>query len=156
MQSRQRFHHLQKEMAMVGTIILLLAGIFGLIPSYCFAASQVFSVRSMRGDGELKSAGSVYGQYTSDKTQEAKSFNKGTLGGGKRGYQYVFNSSKSPGKRSAKGAVDGQPDTTGVSMGNTFTTTVHGETMRIGQTYDGNYQIYKACLSFNQYLGYSH
>ncbi len=148
MQSRQRFHHLQKEMAMVGTIILLLAGIFGLIPSYCFAASQVFSVRSMRGDGELKSAGSVYGQYTSDKTQEAKSFNKGTLGGGKRGYEYVLNSSKSPGKRGARGAVDGDPDD-GSIKGNTFTTTVHGETMRIGQTYDGNYQIYKAYLSFN-------
>lgn len=111
-----------------------------------FAVPHSFSTRSTQADGELKSAGSTYGQYS----QGDKSLTRGAIGGGSRGYEWVVNTSKSaPGKRGAQGAVDGVADSGGSSKGATFTTTVQADVMRVGQTAEPNYQIFKAFLSFN-------
>ena len=118
---------------LIGTIVLFFSSI----------CSAQFVTNSTQADGELKSSGAQYGQFE----QGDKDYNFGVLGGGSRGYEWIT-SSKSPGKRGARGAVDGEPDA-GSSKGNTFTTTVLDDNMKIGQTLDGNYQIFKSYLSFN-------
>lgn len=124
--------------------------IFSLALFFFFAASPLFAQHSYNVisgslDGELKSKGAEYGYYAVGD----KSVNRGALGGGTRGYEWVVNTSKSPGKRGALGAVDGEPDIGGSSKGNTFTTTAQGDSIRIGQTYTANYEIFKGFLSFD-------
>jgi hypothetical protein len=112
----------------------------------CLAAPHSFTTHSTQADGELKSTGSSFGNYD----QGDKDTTRGAIGGGYRGYEYVVNSAKNaPGKKGALGAVDGAPDAGNSSKGNTFTTTVLKDTARVGQTFSGNYQIYKAFLSFD-------
>ena len=115
-----------------------------LVTSPLFAQTHPYNVISGSQDGELKSKGSDYGQYI----QGDKSYNRGALGGGTRGYEWIT-TSKSPGKRGALGAIDGEPDIGGSSKGNTFTTTTLQDTIRIGQTLSGNYEIFKGFLSFD-------
>ncbi len=120
---------------------LVLAVLLSFSAGICSA--EIFKTRSTQADGELKSAGADYGEYD---PLESKSFNRGVLGGGTRGYDFVT-SSKSPGKRGARGAVDGVADS-GSSKGNTFTTTVNEEFMRVGQK-DSPLEVYKGFLSFD-------
>jgi len=109
------------------------------------SADHTFSTRSTQADGELKSSASTFGQYE----QGEKSFNRGALGGGERGYEWALSSSgKTPGKRGARGAVDGVADS-GSAKGNTFTTTVLDDFVRVGQEDTPNYMVYKGYLSFN-------
>lgn len=110
------------------------------------AADHSYSITSGSLDGELKSKGADYGQY---KVGD-KGFNRGAVGGGNRGFEYVINSDKkAPGKKGARGAIDGEPDIGGSSKGNTFTTTALGDTIRVGQALLGNYEIYKGFMSFD-------
>ncbi|MGA1876167.1 MAG: hypothetical protein ACMUIA_11220, partial [bacterium] len=110
------------------------------------AGSYSLTTRSTPGDGELKSFGGTYVEY--DPSNPAAVY--GVVGGGRRDYKYTESSySKSPGKKGALGAVDGQPDNEGNNKGNTFTTTVLQPTMKVGQIYDGRYKVFKAFLSFN-------
>ena len=123
----------------IATVALLFAASAPLL------AQHSYVVKSGSLDGELKSKGSLFGEYELGE----KSINRGALGGGTRGYEWVINSSKSPGKRGALGAIDGEPDVGGGSKGNTFTTTALGDSIRIGQTYTSSYEIFKGFLSFD-------
>lgn len=127
---------------------LVLAVLLSFSAGICSAQEQAdanysYLTRSTQADGELKSAGADYGAYD---PLQSKSFNRGVLGGGTRGYDFVT-SGKSPGKRGARGAVDGVADS-GSSKGNTFTTTVNEEFMRVGQK-DAPLEVYKGFLSFD-------
>lgn len=65
---------------------------------------------------------------------------------GARKFQWVTNG-KVPGKKSARGALDGS---TVSNKGNTFTTTVLADSIKIGQEADGsNAGVYKGFLSFD-------
>ncbi len=130
--------------------ILGLIVLFIVVPIFfsnpLLAGNQSYSISSSSFDGELKSKGAEYGQYK----QGDKGFNRGAVGGGSRGYEYVINSSnKTPGKKGARGAIDGEPDIGGSSKGNAFTSTTLGDSVRIGQALSGNYEIYKSFLSFD-------
>lgn len=127
-------------------LIFLSVSVLLLIINPVFAQEQSYRISSGSLDGELKSKGGDYGQYR----QGDKGFNRGVVGGGNRGYEYVVNTNKSsPGKRGARGAIDGEPDIGGSSKGNTFTTTALSDTIKVGQALSGNYEIYKAFLSFD-------
>lgn len=137
---------LLRSIKIIAIIFSTLTAILLLILFPLLAAERTFNITSGSQDGELKSKGGDYGQY---KVGD-KGFNRGALGGGSRGYEYVINSDKkSPGKRGARGAIDGEPDIGGSSKGNTFTTTALSESIRIGQALLGNYEIYKGFLSFD-------
>lgn len=120
---------------------LLLATFLSFSRGICLA-QPTFTTRSTQADGELKSAASQYGEFTLGE----KFTNYGAVAGGSRGYEWVY-SSKAPGKRGARGAVDGVADS-GSAKGNTFTTTVLQDFLRVGQQ-DTPLEIYKAYLSFN-------
>ncbi|MGA1864137.1 MAG: DNRLRE domain-containing protein [bacterium] len=128
----------------IGIIVSIITILFFIV-SPLSAQSHSYGVVSGSLDGELKSKGSSYGSYELGN----KSFNRGALGGGNRGFEWVLNSNKSPGKRGAYGAIDAEPDIGGSSKGNTFTTTSLGDTIRVGQTFTANYEIFKGFLSFD-------
>jgi len=114
------------------------------IASTPLLAQYSYNVKSGSLDGELKSKGSEYGEYD---IYDGKELNRGALGGGSRGYEWVTNPSKSPGKKGALGAIDGQPDVGG--KGNTFTTTTQTDSIKVGQLYSSGYEIFKGYLSFD-------
>lgn len=126
-------------------IILSIITILFFVVSPLFAQGHSYGVTSGSLDGELKSKGASYGSYELGN----KSFNRGALGGGNRGFEWVISGNKSPGKRGAYSAIDGEPDIGGSSKGNTFTATSLGDTIRIGQTFTANYEIFKGFLSFD-------
>lgn len=128
----------------IGIIISVITILFFVV-SPLFAQGHSYGVISGSLDGELKSKGASYGSYELGN----KSFNRGALGGGNRGFEWVISPNKSPGKRGAYGAIDGEPDIGGSSKGNTFTTTSLGDSIRIGQAFTANYEIFKGFLSFD-------
>ncbi|MGA1794724.1 MAG: DNRLRE domain-containing protein [bacterium] len=136
---------MKKAVAIKTITIVIAAAAILFAASAPLLAQHSYVVKSGSLDGELKSKDGAFGEYELGE----KSINRGALGGGTRGYEWVINSSKSPGKRGALGAIDGEPDAGGGSKGNTFTTTALGESIRIGQTYTSSYEIFKGFLSFD-------
>ncbi|MGA1843789.1 MAG: hypothetical protein ACMUIS_04430 [bacterium] len=134
-----------KKAVAIKTITIVIAAIAILfVASAPLLAQWSYKVKSGSLDGELKSKGSDYGAYD---IYDGKELNRGALGGGSRGYEWVTNPSKSPGKRGALSAIDGEPDTGG--KGNTFTTTIQTDSIKVGQFYSSSFEIYKGYLTFD-------
>jgi len=137
---------MKKAVAIKITQIVLATIAILCVTSTPLFAQHSYNVKSGSLDGELKSKGTSYGEYVLGD----KSVNRGALGGGTRGYEWVLpDKGKTPGKRGALGAIDGEPDAGGGSKGNTFTTTALGDGIKIGQTYTASYEIFKGFLSFD-------
>lgn|GEM_PF-2959257 len=132
-----------KEKTLFLCVILATVLIFS--SRVCFAGSNNYKSYSSSG-GEMKSEAT--GSKTT--TTGALSGPKGFLTarqGGNRQFKWVTSSGKTPGDRSARGALDGSSYS---SKDNTFTTTVLSNTVRVGQEINGErYGVYKTFLSFD-------
>ncbi|MGA1867103.1 MAG: hypothetical protein ACMUJM_01010 [bacterium] len=128
-----------KRYLCIFAIISLMVGMFFIMPNITDAAS--ITLGPTTSSGEMKSKSTALGTFsTGDKNIKGS----GAYGGGNRAFAGSGGS-----KKGARGAIDGVPDVSGSSKGNTFTTTVAAETAKVGQIYDGSFSIFKGYMSFD-------